>query len=184
MYKYVRNVLNLKPTILGSKTDLDVITVDGAGKERFYRFALSSPASGQGANVTYAVQFVYPEEAKARALAALNYQRLQRKSIINESKNPNDYNWDYSFNGARSIMPLHVFDDGKFTYLQLRPNQDVPAIFAVNNAKGEESVVNYRRMGNYIVVEQVAPQLTLRDGKYTVASIFNNREIEKIRRYG
>jgi type IV secretion system protein VirB9 len=182
---YVRNVLNIKPTILGSKTDLDVITETSNGKRRFYRFALSSSASKTAKkNVVYAVQFVYPEQAKAKVLAALHYHRDQMQSIMNASKNPKDYNWDYSFSGSRIIMPLHVFDDGKFTYLQLRPNQPVPAIFAVNNAKGEESVINYRRIGNTIVVEEISPQFTLRDGKYAVASVFNTREIKKIRRFG
>jgi len=183
--KYIRNVLNIKPTILGSKTDLDVITADDDGKKRFYRFELSSrPSNSSIKNITYAVQFIYPEVAKAKALAALHYQRQQRASIVNASKNPKDYNWNYSFNGARSIMPLHVFDDGRFTYLQLRPGQDVPAVFAVDNSKGEESIVNYRRMGQYIVIEHIAPQFTLRNGKYAVASIFNDREIKKIRTYG
>jgi len=182
---YVRNVLNVKPTILGSKTDLDVITVDEGAKKRFYRFELSSPSSNHSTkNITYAVQFIYPELAKAKALAALQFERQQKQSIMNASKNPNDYNWAYSFSGSRSIMPLHVFDDGRFTYLQLRPNQDVPAVFAVSNTKGEESVVNYRRIGSYLVVERIAPQFTLRDGKYAVASLFNTREIKKIRRYG
>jgi len=183
--QYVRNVLNIKPTILGSKTDLDVITEDTSGQKRFYRFALSSSQKEAAKhNVVYAVQFVYPEEAKRKALAALQYHREETESIINASKNPSDYNWDYSFSGARTIMPLHVFDDGKFTYFQLRPNQPVPAIFAVNNSKGEESVVNYRRMGNTIVVEVISPQFTLRDGQYAVASVFNTREIKKIQKFG
>lgn len=183
--QYLRNVLNVKPTILGSNTDLDVITIDSAGKRRYYRFDLISHKTPKAqTQPTYVVQFVYPNEERAKVLAKLDLQRAEKKAVLNVSKDPNAYNWDYSFAGSRSIMPLHVFDDGKFTYMQLRQGQNVPAIFAVNNAKGEEAVVNFRRVGNYIVVQQVAPQFTLRDGRNAVASIFNTKMIAKIKRYG
>lgn len=179
--KVIPNVLNIKPTVLNSNTDIIVSTVDDQSKIRRYFFHLKSNKNNtQLSNQTYAIQFAYPNEERKRLLKSLDYQRLEKKAIVNASTNPKNYNWDYSFNGERSIMPLHVFDDGKFTYLQLRENQDIPAIFAVNNSKGEESVVNFRRVGDYIVIQQIAPQFTLRDGKYHVASIFNNKMISHI----
>ncbi len=179
------NVLNIKPTTVGSHSNLSVITLDDSGKRRFYHFDLESVAQGQTNNTgTYAIQFIYPDEQRAALLAQLNYQQAQKQTILNASQNPADYNWDYSFNGAHSIMPLHIFDDGKFTYLQLRPNQPLPAIFAVNNTAGQESVVNYRKIGDYLVIEQVSPQFTLRAGKYTVASIFNNPLVKQMQRHG
>ncbi len=186
--KMIPNVLNIKPTVLGSNTDIIVSSMDDTGKVRRYFFHLKSnkvldiSSQSNNLNQTYAVQFVYPNEERQKLLSELNYESLQKKAILNASQNPKNYNWDYSFNGSKSIMPLHVFDDGKFTYLQLRDNQDIPAVFAVNNAKGAESVVNFRQVGNYLVIEQVAPQLTLRDGKYQVASLFNNPLISKINR--
>ncbi len=77
-------------------------------------------------------------------------------------------------------MPLHVFDDGTFTYFELRKNQAVPAIFAVDDSQGKEAVVNSRREGNYMVVQRLAPQFTLRNGG-TVASVFNSNEILRIK---
>lgn len=136
----------------------------------------------QNNTAIYVLQFSYPEKQRLEIENKLNYSRMQKKAIINSSVNPSSYNWNYSFSGTGSIMPLHVFDDGKFTYMQIRDNTDMPAIFAVNNKKGEESVVNYRRQGNYIVVQQVAPQFTLRDGHNRVASIFNNPLIKKYRK--
>ena len=81
-------------------------------------------------------------------------------------------------------MPVHVFDDGQFTYLQLRLGQTVPAVFAVDNAAGQESVVNTRTEGDYLVIQQLAPQFTLRQGEFHVASIFNNAMVKKIRENG
>lgn len=79
---------------------------------------------------------------------------------------------------------MHIFDDGQFTYMQLQAWQPVPAIFAVDNVAGKESVVNYRRDGQYLVVQQVVPQFTLREGKYHVTSVFNNRLIHHLRSRG
>lgn len=179
--KMIPNVLNLKPTVLGSNTNIIVSTIDDQTKIRRYFFHLKSAKDNTVTkNQTYAIQFAYPNEARKKLLKELDYQAMEKKAIVNASSNPKNYNWDYSFNGSRSIMPLHVFDDGKFTYLQLRENQDIPAIFSVNNSKGEEAVVNFRRVGDYIVIQQVAPQFTFRDGKYYVASIFNNKLIKQI----
>jgi len=182
--KNLSNVLNLKPTVLGSHTNLSVITLDNQGKRRYYHFQLmsNSKPTTNTHHQTYVIRFIYPEEQKAKLLATLNTKKLTKHSIINAYKNPKKYNWDYSFSGSRAIMPLHVFDDGKFTYLQLRHNQPVPAIFAVNNTFGKESVVNYRRVGQYLVIQEVAPQFTLRDGKSHVASIFDNKLIAKRRK--
>lgn len=180
--QYLANIINIKPTIVGSHSDLSVVTLDDQSQRRFYRFELISQAvNARTHNETYALQFVYPEDEKAKLIAKLNYSQLEKKSILSAYKNPEFYNWSYSFHGAHSILPLHVFDDGKFTYLQLRQNQPLPAIFAVNNKAGEESVVNYRRVGDYLVIQEVAPQFTLRDGKYAVASIFNDQVISHVK---
>lgn len=175
-------MLNIKPTIVGSSSDLLITTINSSGKTFFYRFHIVSVNKKNAplSHITYALQFVYPKQARAKLLAALDNKREEKRSIVNAAKNPKDYNWNYSFNGARAIMPLHVFDDGKFTYMQLRKNQDVPAIFAVNNPAGKEAVVNFRKVGRYLVIQTVSPQFTLREGKYLVASIFNNRLISKI----
>ena len=178
--KQLPNMMFIKPTIVGSKTNLTVIT----NKHTYYFHLISVREGTSKTPPTYAIQFIYPRQQQTQLIAQLNAQKQQRHTIANAKKNPAAYHWDYSFHGSRSIMPLHVFDDGHFTYLQLRPNQDVPAIFAVTNKAGKESVVNYRRVGNTIVIQRVAPQFTLRDGKYAVATIFNNRLIAKMRHAG
>ncbi len=187
--KYLQNVLNIKPTIVGSHTDLDVTTIDQTGHRRYYRFYLTSaPSAGDvGEKPLYAVRFTYPDKEKAneqaKQSAALQSQQDQR--VISDAlRNPQLFNWDYSLHGAHSIAPLRVFDDGKFMYLLFQSNQALPAIFAVDNAAGHESVVNYRRVGYYLVVEQVAPQFTLRKGNYAVTSLFNNKLIAPMRRDG
>lgn len=175
--KDIQNILNIKPTTAHSNTDLTVITVDHQGKRRRYYFHLLSFVNRQGAPITYALKFIYPLKEKYRMEHALNSAKQQKQAIVNSSRHPSAYNWDYSFSGSEIIVPAHVFDDGRFTYFKLRPNQLVPAIFAVDDASGDESVVNYRREGDYLVVMRVAPQFTLREGNAIVASIFNKKLI-------
>ena len=172
--KGLSNMLFLKPTIVGSTTNMTVVT-----NRHTYYFGLQSQ-NNQSNESTYAIHFTYPAQARAKMLANMRYNKLQKRAILKADKNPQNYHWNYSFNGAHAIMPSHIFDDGRFTYMQLQSGKPVPAIFAVDNASGKESVVNYRREGQYIVVQQIAPQFTLREGKNQVASIFNNRVIHKL----
>lgn len=158
----------LSPKIAGSNTNATVVT-----DKRMYYFHLYSSSDTNANHTTYAVRFIYPEEEKARMLA-------EQAATLNLSKDPSAYNWHYSYSGDRSILPLHIFDDGKFTYLQLRPGQSIPAIFAVDNAKGEESVVNFRQQGDYLVITRIAPQFTLRNGNYAVVSVFNDDLTKKL----
>ena len=179
-------ILNLKPTQFDSNTNLDVVTNDAAGQKRIYRFHLSmgNSARQDKESAVYAVEFIYPDKEEAKLEATLNFLQRQKDSILNASKKPADYHWDYSFNGTKSIMPQHVFDDGQFTYLQLRPHQTVPSVFAVNNAQGEESVVNTRIEGDYLVIQEISPQFTLREGPHKVATLFNDQAITKLRNNG
>lgn len=176
-------ILNIKPTLFNSNSNLDVVTTDSRNVKRIYRFHLlmGDEINQDKEEATYAVEFVYPDKNKAQLEATLNYLEQQKKAVLSAAKSPADYNWDYSFNGSKTILPVHVFDDGRFMYLQLRPGQAVPSVFAVDNTQGEESVVNVRTEGDYLVVQQIAPQLTLRQGKHHVATIFNNSSIAKLR---
>jgi len=179
--KGLPNMLFLKPTILGSDTNMTVVT-----NLHTYYFHLTSNKSQMNKpnDSTYAIHFIYPEQVRAKMLANVQYNKVQKRAILNSHTNPQNYHWNYSFSGAHSIMPMHIFDDGRFTYMQLQSGQPVPAIFAVDNASGKESVVNYRRDGQYLVVQQIAPQFTLREGKYHVASVFNNRLIHQLKSRG
>jgi type IV secretion system protein VirB9 len=170
------NMVFIKPTILDSNTNLTIVT----NKHSYYFHVTSNktlePESGQQ---TYAIKFIYPEEEAARLKAnALKAQKTQRE-VINPVKNPEAYNWSYRFSGSSQLTPLHVFDDGTFTYFEMGKNQAVPAIFAVDDKQGKEAVVNTRREGIYLVVQRIAPQFTLRNGGI-VASVFNTHEIARI----
>ena len=157
------NSFTIKPTTGDSAGNLTVET-----DKHVYYFSLR--VNGKGTPL-YAVRFIYPEQDK-----------LQKEGLLSSKKAPGDYNWNYSFSGDKRIIPVHVYDDGQFTYMQLQPNQPVPSVFAVDNVKGEESVVNFRQRGDTLVVQQISPQFTLRSGQNKVGSIFNDKEVEKMHR--
>jgi type IV secretion system protein VirB9 len=175
--KTIPNMMFVKPTVFGSNTNMTVVT-----NKHTYYFHLTSNEQGKSnqKTATYAIKFLYPGEQRAKVERAILIREKQKQAEISAFQNPGNYNWDYSFNGDKDIMPLHVFDDGKFTYLQLQPNQAVPAVFAVNGKSGQESIVNYRQDGQYIVIQRTAPQFTLRAGRGEVASVFNNKAIAKL----
>lgn len=171
------NMIFIKPTVLGSNSNMTVVT-----NKHYYYFKVQSNDSVESndRDVTYALKFIYPEDARKLLNEKLKHKAIKEASALNTNKDPKGYNWNYRFSGNKQIMPLHVFDDGTFTYFELRKNQAVPAIFAVDDARAKESVVNTRREGNYMVVQRLAPQFTLRNGR-TVASVFNSNEILRIR---
>lgn len=165
------NTVFVKPTILDSNTNLTVIT-----NQHAYYFHLTSnkKLERNPAQQTYAVKFVYqPAKNSSKPIAK------QPQPTVNPLVHPKALNTAYRFSGSPQLVPLHVFDDGKFTYFELSPSGAVPAIFAVDDQSGKESTVNTRREGKYLVVLRVAPQFTLRQGRIAT-SVFNTQEINRL----
>jgi len=176
--KNLPNMIFIKPTILGSDSNMTVVT----NKHNYYFHIKSNKELTSNARrQTYAIKFMYPEDDRKQLNARLKSEAKRKQAILNHKREPKSYNWDYSFSGSKRIMPLHVFDDGTFTYFELRKNQPVPAVFIVDNKQGHESVVNTRQEGDYLVVQRTAPQFTLRNGTKFVASVFNQHEIANIK---
>lgn len=157
----VNNHLFVKP-MAASKTNMTVLT-----NKNSYNFQLDS----NDVNVapTYKLQFMYPEggyehDGTQNALGAFN---------------PEQINWKYSFTGSRILSPIAAFDNGQFTYFKFRQDglSHLPAIFIVDQERNE-SLVNFHMQGQYVVINSVARQFTLRDGK-TVTSVYNDNAIRK-----
>ena len=69
--------------------------------------------------------------------------------------------------GSEDIVPALIFDDGRFTYLRLPGNRELPAVFAVLG-DGSETLVNTRMEGDLMVVDRVSRRLMLRAGSAVV----------------
>src|SRR5581483_735562 len=143
----------IKPQELNALTNMTVVT-----SMRPYYFELGAKKSRDPKSVTFLVRFTYPDASlPVTAVAAAS------KAAALLAKKPTDYNFNYTLTGSRDIAPMRVFDDGEFTYMQFRSTTDLPAIFLVDKEK-QESVVNYRSEGPYVVIERTGTQFSLRHG--------------------
>ncbi len=144
--------------------------------KRVYHFVLQSAEVGpEGINdkkLVFETRFVYPDGDNS---AIQQYNKQQGPDL----SEPEKYNFNYTISGSQYIAPMRVFDDGEFTYFQFsHKNAEVPSFFLVDS-EGKESLVNYRVANDYIVLERVSSQLTLRHGT-DVACIFNeSKPLEK-----
>lgn len=158
------NILFVKPKAKNVTTNMNVVTT-----KRIYYLELNDYAPEDGKKV-FGIRFVYPEKDLNASL---------RKEAEARAANPNmagidkaNVNIDYSFSGDSKLKPSMVFDDGKKTFFKF--GATVPAIFAVN-ADFSETLRNFRREGDYIVVDGTATQYTLRNGDQWTC-IFNLRK--------
>ena len=159
-----QRILFVKPTADGLRTNLSVTT-----NTRDYVFFVTADEL-DGVDPTFKVRIVYPSDEEARRLEET--ERARRMAVRAEAAarvaNPNiqalakaDVNLDYGFRGSGANRPTLVFDDGVKTYFKFA--DELPAIFAVDRRRNE-SLVNHRREGDYIVVDGVHAQWTLRSG--------------------
>lgn len=161
------NKLFLKPIGSYPQTTMTIFT-----NKRSYYFELDAmePNGVDENDILFFVKFVYPT-SNDKNIVKFNVkkQRDDYPDLTDLSK----YNFNYEFAGSPAIAPIKVFDDGVFTYMEFKTdNAEIPAIFAVNE-QGYETLVNFRIVEEYVVIEQVAGQLTLRSGG-DVVCVYNN----------
>lgn len=156
----------LKPIAQNAVTNMTVIT-----DKRIYYFELHPEETDniRAKDMVFALRFGYAGEGINDVLS--NYlDPVPDPDIDNE---PGKYNFNYAITGSDLIAPLRIFDDGQFTYFQFKnKNADIPAFFLVAK-DGSESLINFRTRGDYIVVERVTSQFTLRHGTVDVVCVYN-----------
>ncbi|OWW02322.1 conjugal transfer protein TrbG [Rhizobium sp. R72] len=158
------NILFVKPKAKNVVTNMNVVTT-----KRIYYLELNDYAPEDNKKV-FGIRFVYPDK---NLNASLRRQAEARASYPNISGiDKANVNIDYSFSGDQALKPLMIFDDGRKTFFKF--GQKVPAVFAVNS-DFTETLLNFRREGDYIVVDGTSTQYTLRDGNQWTC-IFNLRK--------
>lgn len=156
------NRLFLKPITSAAETNATIIT-----NMRIYHFEMHAKESDSmsNADLAYELRFLYSENNNP----SMNYATTIIPDIAD---NDNNLNFNYSISGSDKIAPIMAFDDGEFTYLKFRNiNVEMPAIFDVD-ARGNESIINYKSVDDYIVIERVSSLFTLRAGN-EITCLFN-----------
>jgi len=80
-------------------------------------------------------------------------------------------NCHYSVSGSQNIKLVRACDDGTFTFLEFAVARTIPP-FSPSIRTANESVVNFRMEGKYVVIERVGSLFTLRDGNEALC-LFN-----------
>ena len=158
------NILFVKPKAKNVATNMNVVTT-----KRIYYLELNDYAPEDNKRV-FGIRFVYPDRDLNASLRKQAEARAAYPNISGIDKA--NVNIDYSFSGDPAMKPLMIFDDGRKTFFKF--GQKVPAVFAVNS-DFTETLLNFRREGDYIVVDGTASQYTLRDGNQWTC-IFNLRK--------
>lgn len=159
-----KRFLFIKPLEPGALTNMNVVT-----SKRVYNFMLSGAKPGNTREAVIKLRFAYPEDLVDASLLAVAKQNAAMPNVRAALANPGRLNYDYGYKGAVDNRPASMFDDGTKTFFQF--SGDVPAFFSVKS-DGSETLVNYRREGDYIVVDKVARQWSLRAGNI-VTCVFN-----------
>jgi type IV secretion system protein VirB9 len=163
-----KRALTLKPIEKDAPTNMSVITT-----KRIYSFQLDINATKSKREQTYTVRFTYPEQAGLRGTAEMWRQAEEATRSPNLKNIRRDkVNFDYGFKGNADAKPAWVFDDGIKTFMKF--TADIPAVFAVDSRR-RESLVNYRREADYIVIDAVSRQWSLRYGTEQETCLFNLR---------
>lgn len=158
-----KRFLFIKPLEPHAVTNMNVVT-----RKRIYNFLLRAVDSRT--SVVFKVRFTYPDVEEDQRLLALAKAKAAMPNYRALMSRPGT-NFDYSYKGQITAKPDFVFDDGIKTYFRF--GGEVPAIFLVKPDRSE-TLVNYRREGEIIVVDKVAGQFTMRKGDET-ACVFNLR---------
>ena len=153
----------IKPIDNEATTNMTVITNK---RTYFFEMHAEEPMAINDPDIIFNLKFLYPEEGENSAV-----QHFASNSEPDLAELDN-YNFNYTISGSDLIAPLKIFDDGEFTYFEFKDkNAEIPAFFMVDS-NAEESIVNYRVAGRYIVIERVTSQFTLRLGK-DITCVFN-----------
>lgn len=156
------NRLFLKPIEQDATTNLTLIT-----NKHTYYFELHAEEANsinqQG--LMFAVKFLYPDEYDAGATSTIS---SSAGIAVPDLSDKSLYNFEYSISGPNAFAPTKIFDNGRFTYFEFAEKAvELPGIFYVTNS-GNEGLVNYRMVGNYVVVESVRERFSLRQGREVV----------------
>lgn len=170
------NVFYLKPKNVDVDTNLMVRTATHS-----YIFELKVVATdwkaldqAKRAGVQYKITFTYPTDASfSQERKKGNQPPLLDTHLV--PGRPYNFDYDYATRSRKApwLVPAHVYDDGRFTYIQLSdlkrfPTGDFPAVFMRETEHGEDSLVNTTVQGNTIVVHGTYPYLVIRQGDNVV----------------
>lgn len=141
--------LFVKPLIKGLKTNLNIIT-----DKRTYFVALESTEN----EFNPYIQWKYPFENNINHIKKVVERKNLEEISVGKSE---DIKFGFKFNKNHKLAPEQIFSDKEKTIIILNDNlQEAPVVYVY----GEDnilSLVNYRIVGNKIIIDKVVNKLQL-----------------------
>ncbi len=147
-----RQTISIRPKSSRSRSNLTVVT-----SKDIHHYNLTA------VDETSNVKPVYGVIVKSDTEAKRGKSKKKKKGADVNLGELSDLNFSYTYRASDELRPLRLFDDGEHTYFQFPDHVATPAIFAVDE-NGKEQIVNHHVKGNYVVVESLGKQFTLRRG--------------------
>jgi type IV secretion system protein VirB9 len=179
-----QNVFYLKPKNVDVDTNMMIRT-----ETHSYIFELKVVATdwktleqAKRAGVQYKIVFTYPGDTSFanEAKKVADVPELDTSLVKDRS-----YNFDYDYAKKRStalwLVPVNVYDDGRFTYIKMSdmkqfPTGNFPTVYMREREHGSDAVVNTTVEGNMIVVHGTYPFLVIRHGNDVVGLRRNTKK--------
>jgi len=130
-----------------------------------------SPTQTGSEGAMYRVTFSYRDELAAHDAARTETHLITQR----EAAPPVRRNLSYTMqavSGSDDIVPSAMWDDGRFTYIEIRGNRKIPSVFRIAE-DGSEHVPDRHMEGDRIVLHEVARRWVLRLGNEAV-ELWNN----------
>jgi type IV secretion system protein VirB9 len=163
----------IRAMLTNARTNMTVVT-----SKHTYQFDLISEGTALAPNeeLSYVVRFFYPDD-KRNVVPAVAYSDDVRVAPAAAAPSAAPvvgavYNYSYTFTGNDALAPVKLFDDGNATYFKFRSQDTAPTISIYTG--GKEQPVSARRVGEYWVVDMVAPRFTVRQGGGVVC-VYNEK---------
>lgn len=186
--KQAREIVLVKPVRAYLDTNMTVTT-----DRRVYQLELHSYEKSYMAAVTWN----YPRDLVRRYVARASSKKSEEKETkaaaskgVDVGGDVEDLNFNYAFvledaTERPRWMPERVFDDGRKTYIQFPRGLEgeAPALFILSK-QGKPQVVNYRKEGDFYVVDRLfdTAQLRLGDGEPVTVGIERREESGEVAR--
>jgi len=179
-FKKIKNLLFLAPNDGYSHTNMTIIT-----NKRNYEFDLSSKlpkrnsdnklkVSNQG---DYIIRFYYPDENIDKSYLAKNdtLNLDSNENLDQMVRGASNHNYNYTYSGARQLLPSLIYDDGKNTYIKFSENMMyLPNLSFVNKTNDVIPIKDYEFIDDMIVLKGVYSKLFFVDNKNTIC-LFNEQ---------
>lgn len=162
--KFSRDGLFIKPAGPLPDANLHVVTT-----KRTYTFDLKQARKGKGEVGFMTVYFRYPASERS---ASVRFSASEQARALLEVPAPVS-NRRYSVQGSSDLAPVEAWDDGRTTFLRLRANASIPAVYSARSGEDAlEQMESPVMQDDVMQIPGVHRKLVLRIGRQ-VACVFN-----------